>query len=82
MTSEFQCFDLVVRKLSKEPTSLVDSPPNCQPPLGGFSPEPDNPAPSAPPLPSHEVGVEDVAEGAALTSSFPYQLLLIFLLMH
>jgi len=49
-----------VRKLSKEPAPLVDSPPNCQLPLGGFSPEPDNPAPSAPPLPSHEVGVEDV----------------------
>jgi len=60
MKNEFQCLDLVVRNLSKEPTPLVDSPLNCQPPIGGFSPEPDNPAPSAPPVPSHEVGVEDV----------------------
>ena len=60
MKSEFQCLDLVVRKLSKEAAPLVYSPPNCQPPLGGFSPEQDNPAPSAPPFPSHEVGVEDV----------------------
>ena len=60
MKSEFQCLDLVVRKLSKEPSHIVYSPPNCQPPLGGFSPEPNNPAPSAPPLPDCDVGVEDV----------------------
>ena len=61
MKSEFQCFDLVVRNLSKEPAPLVDSPLNCQPPLGGYSPEPANLAPSAPPVPQFvEVGLGDV----------------------
>ena len=59
MKNEFQCLDLVVCKLSKEPAPVY-SPPNCQPPLGGFLPESDNTTPSALPLPTHEVGVEDV----------------------
>ena len=60
MKSEFKCLDLVVRNLSKEPGPLVDSPLNWQPPIGGFSPEPDNPAPSASLIPIQDVGVEDV----------------------
>ena len=49
-----------MHKLSKEATPLVCSPPNGQPPLGGFSLQLDNPAPSYPLLHSQEVGVEDV----------------------
>jgi len=60
MKSDFKCLDLVVRNLSKEPGPLVDSPLNWQPPIGGFSPEPDNPAPSASLIPIQDVGVEDV----------------------
>ena len=54
MKNEFQCLDLVVRKLSNDPTPHGYSPPR------GFSPEPENPAPSDPPLPNREVEVEDV----------------------
>ena len=46
--------DLVVRKLSNDPTPYGYSPP-C-----GFSLEPKNLAPSDPPLPNREVDVEDV----------------------
>jgi len=60
MKNEFQYLNLVVRKVSKEATPLVYSPPNGQPPLGGFSLQPDNLAPSHPPLTRHLVGVEDV----------------------
>jgi hypothetical protein len=54
MKNEFQCLDLVVRKLSNNPTTHGYSPPH------GLSPEAENPAPSEPPLPNHEVDVEDV----------------------
>ena len=35
-------------------------PPNGHSPPRGFSPEPENPAPSDPPLPNREIDVEDV----------------------
>ena len=54
MKNEFQCLDLVVRKLSNDPTPHGYSPPH------GFSPEPENLAPSDPQLPNREVDVEDV----------------------
>ena len=54
MKNEFQCLDLVVRKLSNDPTLHGYSPPRA------FSQEPENPAPSDPPLPNREVDVEDV----------------------
>ena len=60
MKNEFQCLDLVVRKLSNDPTPHGYSSPNGNSPPRGFSPEPENPAPSDPPLPNHEVDVEDV----------------------
>ena len=53
MKNEFQCLNLVVRKLSNDPTPHGYSPPR------GFSPELENPAPSEPLLPNHEVDVED-----------------------
>ena len=54
MKNEFQCLDLVVRKLSCDPTPYGYSPPR------GFSLEPENPTPSDPSLSNHEVDVEDV----------------------
>ena len=60
MKSEFQCLDLVVQKLSNDPTPHGYSPPNGHSPSRGFSSEPENPAPSDPPLPNREVDVEDV----------------------
>jgi hypothetical protein len=54
MKNEFQCLDLVVRKLSNNPSPRGYSPPS------GHSPEPKHLAPSEPPLPNHEVDVEDV----------------------
>jgi hypothetical protein len=46
MKNEFQCLDLVVRKLSNNPH--------------GLSLEPENLTPFEPPLPNHEVDLEDV----------------------
>jgi len=60
MKNEFQCLDLVVRKLSNYPTPHGYSPPNGHSLPHGFSPEPRNPAPFDPPLPNREVDVEDV----------------------
>ena len=60
MKNEFQCLDLVVRKLSNYPTPHGYSPPNGHSPPHAFSPEPGNPTPSDPPLPNREVDVEDV----------------------
>ena len=60
MKNEFQCLDLVVRKLSNDPTPHGYSPPNGHSPPRGFSLEPENPTPSNPPLPNREVDVEDV----------------------
>ena len=60
MKNEFQCLDLVVRKLSNDPTPHGYSPPNGHSPPRGFSPKPENPTPSDPPLPNREVDVEDV----------------------
>ena len=60
MKNEFQCLDLVVRKLSNDPTPHGYSPPNGHSPPRGFSPEPENPTPSDPPLPNREVDVEDM----------------------
>jgi hypothetical protein len=54
MKNEFQSLDLVVRKLSNDPTSHGYSPQCC------FSPEPENQAPSDPSLANLEVDVEDV----------------------
>jgi hypothetical protein len=51
MKNEFQCLDLVVRKLS---------PPNGHSVPHGLSPKPENPATFEPPLPNREVAVEDV----------------------
>ena len=53
MKNEFQCLDLVVRKLSNDPTPHGYSPPH------GLSPAAENPAPSKPLLPNREVDVED-----------------------
>ena len=53
MKNEFKCLDLVVRKLSNDPTPHGYSPPH------GLSPAPENPAPSEPLLPNREVDVED-----------------------
>ena len=47
MKNEFPCLDLVVRKLSNDPTPH------------GLSPAAENPAPSEPLLPNCEVDVED-----------------------
>ena len=58
--NEFQCLDLIVRKLSNDPTPYGYSPHNGHSPPRGFSLEPDNPAPSDRPLPNHEMDVEDV----------------------
>ena len=60
MKNEFQCLDLVVRKLSNDPTPHGYSSPNGNSPPRGFSPKPENPTPSDPPLPNREVDVEDV----------------------
>jgi hypothetical protein len=54
MKNEFQSLDLVVRKLSNDPTPHGYSPQHC------FSPEPENQAPSDPSLANLEVDVEDV----------------------
>jgi hypothetical protein len=59
MKNEFQCLDLVVWKLSNEPTPHGYAPPNGHSPHGGFLPQPVNPAPSNPPLPDRKVDVED-----------------------
>ena len=53
MKNKFQCLDLVVRKLSNDPTTHGYSPPH------GLSPAPENPAPYEPLLPNREVDVED-----------------------
>ena len=53
MKNEFQCLDLVVQKLSNDPTPHGYSPPH------GLSPAAENPAPSEPLLPNCEVDVED-----------------------
>ena len=60
MKNEFQCLDLIVRKLSNDPTPHGYSPPNGHSLPHGFSPEPRNPAPFDPPIPNREVDVEDV----------------------
>ena len=60
MKNEFQCLDLVVRKLSNDPTPNGYSPPNVHLPPHGLSPAPENPAPSEPLLSKREVDVEDV----------------------
>ena len=54
MKNEFQCLDLVVRKLSNDPIPHGYSPPH------GLSPALENSAPSEPLLPNREVDVEDV----------------------
>ena len=59
MKNEFQCLDLVVRKLSNDPTPHGYSPPNVHSPPHGLSPALENPAPSEPLLPNREVDVED-----------------------
>ena len=59
MKNEFQCLDLVVRKLSNDPTPHGYSPPNVHSPPHGLSPAPENLAPSKPPLPNREVDVKD-----------------------
>ena len=59
MKNEFQCLDLVVRKLSNDPIPHGYSPPNVHSPLHGLSPTPENLAPSEPLLPNREVDVED-----------------------
>lgn len=56
MKTEFQCLDLVVRKLS------IDHIPHAYSPPREFSPEQGNPVPCDPPLPNHEVDVKDVVE--------------------
>ena len=60
MKNEFQCLDLVVRKLSNDPTPHGYSPPNGHSPPHGLSPALENPTPSEPLLPNREVDVEDV----------------------
>jgi hypothetical protein len=60
MKNEFQCLDLVVRKLSNNPSPHRYSPPSGHSPPHGLSPEPENLAPSEPPLPNCEVDLEDV----------------------
>jgi hypothetical protein len=60
MKNEFQCSDLVVQKLSNDPTPHGYSPPNGHSLPCGFLPELENPTPSDPPLPNREVDVEDV----------------------
>jgi hypothetical protein len=60
LKNEFQCLDLVVRKLSNDPTPHGYSPPNGHSPPRGLSPEPENLAPFDPLLPNHEEDVEDV----------------------
>ena len=60
MKNEFQCLDLVVRKLPNDPTPYGYSPLNGHSPPCGFSPEPENPTSSDRPLHNHEVDVEDV----------------------
>jgi hypothetical protein len=60
LKTEFQCLDLVVRKLSNDPTPHGYSPPNGHSPPHGLSLEPDNLAPFDPLLPNREVDVEDV----------------------
>ena len=58
--NEFQCLDVVVRKLSN-----VASPQRYSPDIGcspscGVSPQPENPPPLEPPLTNLQVDVEDV----------------------
>jgi hypothetical protein len=60
MKSEFQCLDLVVWKLSNDPTPLGHSPPIGHSPPHGFLPVEDDPVPCDPPIPNREVDVEDV----------------------
>ena len=59
MKNEFQCLDLVVRKLSNDPIPHGYSPPNVHLPPHGLSPAPENLAPYEPLLPNREVDVED-----------------------
>ncbi|RLN39089.1 transposase related protein [Panicum miliaceum] len=58
MKNDFQRLDLVVRKLSNDPSAQLYSPPNGHSPPLGLSPEHDIPAPFYPPLPNNDV--EDV----------------------
>ena len=60
MTNEFQCLDLVVRKLSNDPTPHGYSTPNVYSPPQGLSPAAENLAPSEPLLSNRDVDVEDV----------------------
>jgi hypothetical protein len=81
MKSEFQCLDLVVRKVSNDPTTHGYSPPNGHSPPGGFTRQPENPAPSMVVVPDaqsapNEVGVcvDDVVAGPQeipLTQNYP-----------
>ena len=59
MKNEFQCLDLVLRKLSNDPTPHGYSPHNVHSPPHGLSPAPENPTPYEPLLPNREVDVED-----------------------
>jgi hypothetical protein len=60
MKSDFQCLDLVVRKLSKDPTPLGHSPLIGHSPPHGFSPALDVLGPCDPPLSNREVDEENV----------------------
>jgi hypothetical protein len=60
MKNEFQCLDLVVRKLSNNPTPHVYPPPTRHSPPHGLSLDPVNPPIMEPPLLNRELDVEDV----------------------
>jgi len=60
MKNEFQCLDLLVRKLSTDRIPHVYSPPNGHSPHRGFSPAHENLAPYDPSLRNREGNMEDV----------------------
>ena len=81
MKNEFQCLDLVVRKLSNDPTPHGDSPPNIHSHPHGLSPAPENSAPSEPLSPNREVDVEDAVVVPMLNPS-PMRLVYVLVSMQ
>ena len=60
MGNEIQCLDLVIRKMSNDPSPQVSPPRYEHPTPLVLSPGEGNPGASNPPLPNIEVDVEDV----------------------